>query len=176
MNMKMKNYKKYHGFLGLPRHSKILLQELGYEYFGLYIGLIMEAIWYRGNPDLGCIKKSQKELAEALNCSQSTISRVLNYLERRRYLIRHRTYIRLAYFPLFLTEVAFKMHSRNYASLQELYADMSEINAELQQKYTDSQRKRGQTDTQRLYSSSKGDSGFFEDDTSFIQGNEEAEY
>lgn len=165
--------KKYHGFLGLPRHSKMLLHDLGHDLFGFYIGLVMEAVWFRGNPDIGCVKKSQKQLAGALNCSQSTISRLLSQLERRKYIIRHKNYMRLAYLPLFLAEVAFKIHSRNYANLHELYADMYAVNAELQQKYSDSQLRRGQTNTQRLYNSSKGDPGLSEDDISFIQGDEE---
>ncbi len=163
----MKNVKGYHGFLGLPRHSKLLLQDLGYDLFGFYIGLVMEAIWFRGNSNFGCIAKTQKELAIALDCSQSTISRALDELQLRKYLLRHRTYIRLSYFPLFLADVDLKMHSRDYASLHDLYADMYIINAELQQKYADSQDRCAQNAKQRLYNSSKGNLSLSEEEVEY---------
>lgn len=152
--------KNYHGFLGLPRHSKLLLNDLGYDLFGFYIGFVMEAVWFRGNPQMGYVTKSQNEIAVALGCDQSTVSRNLKKLEEKKYILRHTKHklICLKHFPLFLTDVAFKMYDKNYANLDELYADMHKINAELQEKYVESQGKRAQKDTQRLYNSSKGNS------------------
>lgn len=160
----MKNTKKYHGFLGLPRHSKLLFYDLGYMLYGFYIGLVMEAVWFRGNPDFCCINKTQKELAISLNCNQSTVSRILAELQARKYLINHEVYKRLAYFPLFLTDVASKMHSKDYANLNELYADMHRINAEMQDKYALSQGKRDQNATQSLYSSSNDNLSFSQEE------------
>ena len=167
----MENPKRYHGFLVLPRHSKLLLKDLGYLLFGFHLGLVMEAIWYRGNSQIGYVLKSQIELASLLNCDQATVSRNLNALQEKRYIIRHTKYklIRLAYFPLFMSDVAGKMHSKDYANLNELYADMYRINAELQDKYAISQEKRAQKGGQSLYSSSKDDLGSFEDDRELIE-------
>lgn len=139
----MENKKKYHGFLGLPRQTKLLFHDLGYGLFGFYIGLVMEAIWYRGNPQIGYVTKTQTEIGIALKCDQSTVSRNLQKLEEKKYLIRHTEHklIKLAYFPLFLTDVARKMHSKNYANLHDLYVDMYKIDAELQDKYAILQEK-----------------------------------
>ena len=63
-------------------------------------------------------------------------------------------YIVVGFLPLFLRDVASKIHSKDYSSLHELYADIYRINAELQQEYANSQDKRPQKATQRLYSSS----------------------
>lgn len=151
----MKKKIVYHGFLGLPRHSKLLMYDMGFALFGFYLGLIMEAIWDRRNPDFSRVIRTQKELSQLFNCSQSTISRGLKVLETKKYLIRYTDYILLKWLPLFLTDVAYKMHSKDYANLHELYADMNSINAELNEHYANSNNNRGQNDTQRLYSSFK---------------------
>lgn len=152
--------KKYHGFLGLPRQSKLLLNDLGYDLFGFYLGLVMEAVWFRGNTHISYVTKSQAEIGNALRCEQSTVSRNLKKLEEKKYIVRHTNHklICLKYFPLFLTDVARKMHSKNYANLDELYADMHKINAELQDKYAISQLKRAPNDPQRLNNSFKDNS------------------
>lgn len=151
--MKKKNV--YHGYLGLPRQSKLLMYDMGYALFGFYLGLIMEAIWDRRNPDFKRVIRTQKELSEIFHCSQSTISRCLKFLESKRYLIRHTDYILLKWFPLFLTDIAQKIHSKDYADLHELCADLDSVNAELNERYANSNNNRSQNATQRLYSSSK---------------------
>lgn len=158
----MQYEKKYHGYLALPRQSKLLRQELGQDLFGFYLSLVMEAIWYRGNKNFGRIVISQVELANEFNMDQTTISRKFKRLEKHRYcVIRHKGKgITLGYFPLFLKDVAAKMYSKNYANLHELYADMHAINAELQDEYANLQVNRAQTTPQRLRSSSKDDVSF----------------
>ncbi|MGH2612499.1 MAG: hypothetical protein ACRDFB_05560 [Rhabdochlamydiaceae bacterium] len=152
----MSNLKQYHGYLALPRHAKLLREELGYNLYSLYEALVMDAIWHRNNPRIGCVIGTQAEIAKSLHISQSSLSRGLESLQGKstKYVIRHKGYIVLGYFPLFLTDVVSKMHSKDYATLQELYADMYRINAELQEIYAISQVKRYQNTRQRLYSSS----------------------
>lgn len=155
MNINMS--KKYHGFIVLPRHSKLLYQELGYELFGFYLALVMQAPWDRRNENFGRIIKSQAQLAKEFNMNQSTISRRLTELENHKYFIlrnQRQKYIILGYFPLFLYEVASQIHSKDYSNINELYADMHKVNAELQENYADMQDRRTQSDSQRLYISS----------------------
>ena len=156
--------KQYHGYLALPRHSKMLRQDLGYHLFILYIALVMDARWDRKYlSQLGHVLGTQTEIASDLSISQSSLSRGLDKLEAkdRKYVIKHTRYILLGYLPLFLTDVADKMHSKDYASLHDLYADMYRINAELQEKYAIWQEKQAQNTPQRLYRSSKVGLGSF---------------
>lgn len=148
--------KRLHGYLVLPRQSKLLRQELGYDLFGFYLMLVMEAVWHRSNKRFGQVVGKQAELAKELHMDQSTISRNLSKLEKHKYcVIRHeQKYIILGFFPLFLKDVASKIHSKNYTNLNELYADIHRINAELQDDYVNMQDKRTQKATQSLYSSS----------------------
>lgn len=151
----MDNAKTFHGYLILPRQAKLLLQDLGYALYGFHQCLLMDALWFRGNPQIGCITKTQKELAITFQTTQPTVSRLLAKLEGKQYIIRHKGCIRLRYFPLFLADVNKKTHSKDYANLHELYADVDSINAELQEKYTQLHEKRAQNTNQRLYISSK---------------------
>ena len=165
MDMHKDEAKQYHGYLALPRPSKILPQDMGYRLFSLYIALVIDARWQRKYPNqLGHVVGTQTEIAARLGISQSKLSRGLDDLEtkNRKYLIKHTRYVLLGYLPLFLTDVADKMHSKDYANLHELYADMSRINAELQEKYAISQDSRGKNSTQRLNSSFNVDSGSFD--------------
>ncbi|MEK7571662.1 MAG: hypothetical protein AAB553_05305 [Patescibacteria group bacterium] len=151
----MINVNEYHGYLALPRHSMLLLHELGYDLFGFYLGLVMCTTWHRNNKQFGRITKNQTELAECLNMTQTTVSRKFKELENHKYFIlRSKLGYIPGYFPLFLTDVANKIPKKNYANLHELYADISKINAELQYNYANSQDKRAQNKSQRLYSSS----------------------
>lgn len=160
MNMNKDEAKKYHGYLALPRHSKMLQQNLGYFLFSLYIALVMDARWHRNNPQIGSVIGTQTEIAFRLGISQSTLSRGIDKLciKNRYYAIKNKKYILLGFFPLFLIDVASKMDKKEYASLQGLYADMYRINAELQENYAVSQEKRGQNAPQRLYRSYNVDS------------------
>lgn len=155
--MYMENVKSYHGWLALPRHAKMLRQDLGFHLFNLYIAFVMEARWHRDNPQIGCVIGTQTEIASSLGISQSTVSRGIDGLYRKNkyYAIKHKRYVLLGFFPLFLTDVAEKMAKSNYANLNELYAGMHKINAELQEKYAISQALRDQKCPQRVYSSSK---------------------
>lgn len=157
IKMTMNNPKLYHGYLALPRHAKLLQQELGYSLFSLYIALVMDARWYRGNPYFCSVVGTQIEVAVRLGISQSKLSRGLEKLHTKsdKFVIKHTRYIRLGYLPLFLTDVAGKMDESYYANLNELYADMHRINAELQGNYVKLQEERAQNTPQRLYSSSK---------------------
>ena len=151
----MINVNEYHGYLALPRQSMLLFQELGYDLFGFYYGLITCTTWHRGNKNFGRITKNQTELAEWLNMTQTTVSRKFKELEKHRYfIIRSKIGYMPGYFPLFLTDVAKKIHSKDYANINELYADISKINADLQYDYANSQDKRAQNKPQRLYGSS----------------------
>jgi transcriptional regulator with XRE-family HTH domain len=154
MNMNME--KRLHGYLVLPRQSKLLRQELGYDLFGFYLMLAMEAVWHRGNKRFGQVVGTQAELAKILHMDQSTVSRNLGKLEKHKYcVIRHeQKYITLGFFPLFLNDVSSKIYSKNYASLNELYADMHRINAELQEDYANMQDRRTQKAAQSSYGSS----------------------
>lgn len=167
----MKDGKKYHGFLVLPRHAKMLQADLGLHLFGIYIALIFLARWHRSNPQMGHVIGTQTEIAKELHISQSSLSRSIEKLEAKRYVIRHTRYIILKYFTLFLSDVASKIHSKNYANLNELYADVYGINAELQQKYAISQENYDQNHPQRLYISSKDDSGSLEDFEQYFKDN-----
>lgn len=153
----MENVKKYHGWLALPRHAKILRQDLGFHLFGFYVALVMDARWHRGNQQMGCVVGTQAEIASHLGVDQSTISRGIDALCRKNkyYAVKHKKYILLGFFPLFLKDVAEKMANNNYANLNELYADMYKINAELQGEYVILQEKRDQKRLQRVYGSSK---------------------
>lgn len=155
MGEESKNRKQYHGYLALPRHAIMLQNNLGYSHFSLYLALIMSARWYRGNPQFGCVVGTQADIATRLNISQSKLSRGINKLFTKKYVIPHKNFIRLVYFPLFLTDVAKRMDKNNYADLHELYAEMYRINAELQEKYALSQEKRSQNASQSLKSSFK---------------------
>jgi transcriptional regulator with XRE-family HTH domain len=153
----MENVKQYHGWLALPRHAKMLRQDLGFHLFNLYIALVMEARWHRDNLQIGCVIGTQAEIASRLGVSQSTVSRGVDALYRKNkyYAVLHKRYTLLGFFSLFLADVAERMAKTDYANLNELYADMHRINAELQGKYAISQEKRDQKRLQRLYSSSK---------------------
>lgn len=153
----MENVKKYHGWLVLPRHAKMLRQDLGFHLFTLYLSFIMDARWHRDNPQIGCVIGTQTEIASHLGINQSTVSRGIDALCRKNkyYVVKHKRYILLGFFSLFLLDVAERMAKNNYADLHELYADMHKINAELQDKYAISQGKRDQKRCQRVYSSSK---------------------
>lgn len=155
----MKNVKQYHGWLALPRHAKMLRQDLGFHLFNLYIAFIMEARWHRDNPQIGCVIGTQTEIASQLGISQSTVSRGIDSLHSKNkyYIIKNKRYIRLGFFPLFLADVAEKIAKNDYSNLNELYADMHTINSELQDKYANSQANRAQNDMQRINSSSKSD-------------------
>lgn len=155
----MKKDKGYHGYLILPRQSKLLLRELGHGLFGFYLELVMNAGWYRGNKNFGRISKIQAELAIKLNMEQSTVSRNLTALQNRnKYcVIKHKNYLVLGFFPLFVKDVVSEIHSKDYAGLNELYADMHKINAEMQGKYAFSQDKRTKNDGQSFKGSSNED-------------------
>lgn len=174
MYMDKDKAKQYHGYLALPRHSKILRQDIGYGLFSLYIALAIEARWFRGNPYFCCVVGTQTEIAARLGISQSTLSRGLDKLAAKDkwYAIKHTRYIRLGYFPLFLKDVAEKMAEKDYSTLHEVYADMYEVNAELQGNYATLQEKRGKNTTQRLNSSFKDDYSSFDSDA---QGDAEGE-
>ncbi len=159
----MENKVNYHGYLVLPRQAKLLEKDLGYALFGFYITLIMEAVWDRSNLQFSYITKSHSSLAVIMNCNQSTVSRQLKNLEKKKYLIRYKDSIHLAYFPLFLKDVAKKMHSMNYANLHELYADIHRINAELQEDYAALHSTRGQIGYQSFNISSKVNLSSFAD-------------
>ncbi len=151
----MRDVKENHGYLAVPRHSKMLFQELGYELYGFYLGLVMNAVWQRGNKNFGKVVMTQTELATSLNMTQSCVSRNFKRLEKHKFFaVRMKRYILLRYFPLFLTDVAKKIHSKDYANLHELYADVYRINAEVQADYANSQDKRTSNNLLRLNSSS----------------------
>ena len=145
----------YHGYLALPRHAKFLIHDLGHSLFGFYLALTMEARWSRANEYFGCVVSTQEELAKVLRTSQSTISRGLKKLQDKHYLILHKEYIRLKYFPLFLVPVADRNHSKDYANLNELYSDVHKINAGLHEQYALWHNNQVQNKSQSLYSSSK---------------------
>ena len=171
MNTNITN--EYHGFLYLPRHSLLLLNELGYDLFGFYIGLVMCSVWSRENKNFGRIAKTQTEIAAILGMTQETVSRKLKALEYYKYfVVRRKRYIILGYFPLFLQEVCKKIHSKNYANLNELYADMYEINAILQEDYTDLQKQRNQKRSQSLNSSSKDNYSLYSNNEKNYEGKE----
>lgn len=159
------NLKQYHGYLALPRHAKMLLENLGHPLFSLYIALVMDARWHRDNKLFSCVVGTQTEIASRLDISQSKLSRGIDKIQvkNKKYVIKHKRYILLGYFPLFLTDVADKMHSKNYEDLHDLYSDMHRINAELQENYAVSQERRGKNPTQRFYSSSKDNLDSFDD-------------
>lgn len=166
--MKSKDEKKYHGFLTLPRHSKLLLHEIGYDLFGFYVNLVMLAIWHRKKEEFGRITQKQHEIAKALLISQSTVSRRLKELEKHKYyVVRRGEFIILGYFPLFLYDVSMKMYNNHYANTHELYADMHRINAELQENYAKMQEVQAQKAPQRVYHSFKDDSRSFEKDVEY---------
>lgn len=155
MNIKIQN--THHGYLTLPRQAKLLLQELGPSLFGFYLGLVMEANWFRGHKNFGRITKTQVELANELNITQETISRKFKKLEKHSYcVLRHKGEggILLGYFPLFIKDVASKMLKKNYANLGELYADMYKINTEMQEDYTFLQDNQTPSTSHKLNSSS----------------------
>lgn len=144
MAIKNINMKTRHGYLAIPRQATLLLEELGCELFGIYLTLVMKAPWDRRNENFGRIVKTQVQLGKELNMHQSTISRKLDELEKHRYcILRHQDqgYMTLGYFPLFLHEVTIKIINKNYADLNELYADMYRINAKLQEDYAAMQDK-----------------------------------
>jgi transcriptional regulator with XRE-family HTH domain len=151
--MNIEDVKSYHGYLALPRHSFLLIHELEYDLFGFYVGLVMLAEWHRNSKDFRYITKTQEEIAEKLKMTQATVSRKMKMLENHKYFIlRHvgqtvkkkDKKILLGYLPLFLTDVANKIHSKDYTNLHELYADMYRINAELQEEHANLQDKRTQ--------------------------------
>lgn len=149
--------KHYHGYLMLPRQSMWLLQTLGHGLFGFYLELVMIANWDRRNKNFGRIPETQAELARILSMEQSTISRNFAALQiRNKYcVIKHKEYLILGFFPLFIRDVVAQIHNKDYANLDELYADMHRINAELHQNYANLQDKRAQNDTQSVYGSYK---------------------
>src|SRR3989344_7331729 len=101
MNMQPNN-KRYHGYLILSRHTKFLMEDLGYPLYGFYLGLIQEARWDRRYLDtFGRVHKTNVELAQVFGCNQSTISRNLTKLQKKRYVVKHHRYVTLLYFPLF---------------------------------------------------------------------------
>ena len=56
------NRVNYHGYLGLSRHNKLVIHDLGHLYFGVYMGLIQEAIWDRTKENFGYFLSKNKKL------------------------------------------------------------------------------------------------------------------
>lgn len=120
----------------------------------------MEARWYRKYPhDLGKVIGTQTEIAENIGINQSSFSRNIKSLRSKdKYLIiQRKRYLILGYFPLFLIDVARKIHSKSYATIHELYADINKTNAKLQENYAISQEEQTHKRLQRLNHSSKDD-------------------
>jgi DNA-binding MarR family transcriptional regulator len=149
----------YHGFLALPRHTKLLIKDLGESLFVFYLRLAMEAVWHRNNHEIGCVTKSQAALASIIGCDQSTVSRNLKELEVRQYLIRRDDQIWMSYFPLFLADVARAIHSKDYANVHELYADIHKVDADLQASYAQAHIVPGEDSPQSFSIPYKGDLG-----------------
>ena len=141
--MYMENFKKYHGYLAFPRHAIMLHHDLGNSLFGFYLSLILRARWHRDNQYFGCVVGTQKEIAELLHISQSSLSRDIDKLSKKNkyYALKNKRYIRLGFFALFLKDVCQKTHSKNYVSLHDLYENVYKINSELQNNYARLQEK-----------------------------------
>lgn len=175
MNMNIDEAKKHHGYLALPRHTKILQKDLGHRLFSLHLALIMNARWFRGNPFFCRVVGTQAEIAKEIDTTQSNLSRDLDQLQKKGYLLKRKRYIILKYFPLFLPDIAKKIHSNDYANSHELYEDVYKINAKLQEKYAESQDQRDQNAPQSLNSSSKDNLGFSQESSYQIDIDEIAE-
>lgn len=156
--MNMKKSTGYHGYVILPRQSKLLLRVLGHGLFGFYLDLIMEASWHRRSKYFGQIRNTQAELAKKLNMEQSTISRNIKAIQKRnRYcIIKRKNYLILGFFPLFLLDVVSKISRNDYEDLHALYADVHQINANLQENYAFLQDERTQNASQFRDSSNEG--------------------
>jgi hypothetical protein len=156
--MNIKKSTGYHGYVILPRQSKLLLRVLGHGLFGFYLDLVMEASWHRGSKYFGQIKNTQAELAKKLNMEQSTISRNIKAIQKlNRYcIIKRKNYLILGFFPLFVLDVVSKISRNDYEDLHTLYADVHQINANMQEKYAFLQDERTQNASQFRDSSSEG--------------------
>jgi len=105
----MINVNEYHGYLALPRHSMLLLQELGYDLFGFYLGLVMCTIWERKNPKFGRITINQSRVSRATQHDTGNSLQKFKELEKHKYfMLRSKLGYIPGYLPLFLTDVAQK--------------------------------------------------------------------
>ena len=123
----------YHGYLGLLRHNKLVLHELGHLYFGTYMGLVLEATWDRAKEDYGCVVATNKELEMLFGTHESTISRHIKLLTFKRYVVKTKGIIKIIDFPLFELSIVRKLAGKDFASMQELRATVQELDAKVQE-------------------------------------------
>ena len=123
----------YHGYLGLSRHNKLVLHELGHLYFGTYMGLVQEAIWDRAKEDYGCVIATNKELEKLFGTHESTISRHIKVLSLKGYVIKTKGMVEIIDFSLFELPIVRKLAGMDFASMQELRATVQELDAKVQE-------------------------------------------
>jgi len=156
--MEYENENKYHGYLILSRQLKHLRKELGTNLFQFYTDLALMARWSRKDKKTFCkIMLTQDEVAEELGIDQSTVSKKLGALKTKHKdsFTKTKRSITLGFLPIFLYDVASKMHSNDYANWNEVYVDMHRINAELQEKYDKTHNRGAQKDPLSINTSSK---------------------
>lgn len=156
--MEDENEKKYHGYLILSRQLKHLRKELGTNLFQFYIDLALMARWGRKDKKTFCkIMMTQDEVADELGIDQGTVSKKLRALKTKHKdsFTKTKRSITLGFLPIFLYDVASKMHSNDYANWNEVYEDMHRINAELQEKHDKTHNRGAQKDPLSINTSSK---------------------
>lgn len=153
----------YHGYLALSRHSKLVLHDLGHLYFGIYMGLIQEAVWDRAKEDFGYIVATNKELEKLFGADESTISRHIKALSQKGYVVKTKGKVKIIDFPLFEISIVRKLAKMDFASMQELRATVQELNAKVQEDIASLHDNQLHNTSQSFNVSSKVDLGLSQD-------------
>ncbi len=123
---------KYHGFLWLPRQVKHLLDDLGPLYFGIYLALILEAVWDPRKDSYNYVLATNVKLGKLLQCNPSTASRYIKSLQVKHYVIKGRGRLRVADLGLFEQDIATRLSGKDFANVHEVRAAVQGLYADLQ--------------------------------------------
>ncbi|KKR49641.1 MAG: hypothetical protein UT84_C0022G0004 [Candidatus Curtissbacteria bacterium GW2011_GWA1_40_16] len=173
INRRKKAKPNFRGFLPFHRTDKELISHGGPALLGAYYAFVSEADWDPRRETVGCILKTDGEIAESWDCNTSTVARYRRKLiDHGRLEIESSGYLRVKNFERFDLSVAHKLAKYKSANVQEETAKLQEILAEMPDKTAKLQENRGYNWPKDFKSASRGDMGidlsgiYLEDETS----------
>src|SRR5438045_609516 len=127
--MKMRRTLKHKGFINIPRRVTLLLKEgkIDFVDYGFYHFLLQEVSWFHKSPIMGCVGKSNVEIAIDSGHSESTISRRIKKLKKLGLIeLTPERLIKIVNYERYTMPVAIKLGKLEVASLQEDNEQMQE--------------------------------------------------